>query len=374
MKVLFTIDSLAQGGTEQSLAELIRYFSNDVQVTVVYFYDAHQLRHVFENLPCKLIYFDIRKKYGFYSACKKLANYIYQEKPDIVVSSLYRSLIISRLVCFWYSIPLVGTFVNTRYSSQRKGMFKGLDFSKYFLTWYLDRITSFIPKAIISNSYSIALQNGKALSISRKKIKVIYRGRDSLQIIPWEKISPNPEFKWVSIGRLIPQKGFESLLNAIQRLKSRGYLVSLDIIGDGSLRNELLALINKLGIQNDVRLLGNIPNAWQELYKSNAFVISSNSEGFSGALVEALMSGIPIVASDIPMNLEAISPGRFAYIFKTGSVDDLVSQMQQLMNNYDQACEVGKIFRSRAIDNYDIRFISLKYETALRNTLKNLKK
>ena len=50
MKVLFTIDSLAQGGTEQSLAELIPHLSNDVDIVVVYFYDAHALREVYLNL------------------------------------------------------------------------------------------------------------------------------------------------------------------------------------------------------------------------------------------------------------------------------------------------------------------------------------
>ena len=73
MKVLFTIDSLAQGGTEQSLAELIPHLGRDIEVVVVYFYNAHSLRETFLKLPCKLLYLDIDDK------CKMLYQWIKQD-------------------------------------------------------------------------------------------------------------------------------------------------------------------------------------------------------------------------------------------------------------------------------------------------------
>lgn len=101
MKVIFTIDSLAQGGTEQSIAELITHFSVDIQVVVVYFYDAHHLKPTYESINCKIYFLNIDEKYGFYDAIRKFYKLIVQEKPDVVVSSLYRSLVISRFVCWW---------------------------------------------------------------------------------------------------------------------------------------------------------------------------------------------------------------------------------------------------------------------------------
>ena len=100
---------------------------------------------------------------------------------------------------------------------------------------------------------------------------------------------------------------------------------------------------------------------WQHLYHANAFVLPSISEGFSGALVEALITGIPIVASDIPMNVEAISPGKDAYFFKSNDTRDLYEKMNLLIHNYDSACEFGKVMRCRAIDNYDIRQVAKNY-------------
>jgi len=88
-------------------------------------------------------------------------------------------------------------------------------------------------------------------------------------------------------------------------------------------------------------------------------------------LVEALMTGIPIVASDIPMNVEAISPGKDAYIYKTGDVNDLIIKMRNLMDNYEQASKKSLIARSRAIDNYDIRNIASIYEQSLKDIIRN---
>lgn len=365
MKVVFSIDSLAQGGTEQSIAELIAHFNKNIEIIVVYFYDAHDLRETYESLNCKLVYLGISDKYGFYQSVKLFYNLVMTEKPDVVVSSLYRSLIISRLVCWWSTIPLVGTFVNERYGSDRKERFKGTDIVKYFATWLLDRITAFIPIKVISNSYSISVLNGKALCIKSNKIKVIYRGRDTQNYKAWKQPEGNGNFVWMTIGRLIPQKGYDILLRAFYELKKNNSNIQLRIIGEGSLRNELELLIKELNLKDEVFLEGNKPLAWKKLYDANAFILPSVSEGFSGALVEALLTGIPIVASDIPMNIEAVSPGKGAYFFRSKDHQHLYEKMLALMNEYEYACELGKLMRLRAVDNYDIQQVADTYEKTL---------
>jgi hypothetical protein len=76
MKVIFTIDSLAQGGTEQSIAELIAHFNINTEVVVVYFYAAHNLKPLYETLKCKLYFLDIDEKYGFYDAILKFKHLV----------------------------------------------------------------------------------------------------------------------------------------------------------------------------------------------------------------------------------------------------------------------------------------------------------
>jgi glycosyltransferase involved in cell wall biosynthesis len=365
MKVIFTIDSLAQGGTEQSIAELIPHFNESMEVVVVYFYNAHNLKKLYESIDCKLYYLDIDEKYGFYDAIYKFNRLVKKEKPDVVVSSLYRSLIISRFVCLWTQTPLIDTFVNERYSRERRDRFKGFSAIKYYLTWSIDWVTAFIPQKIISNSYCISLLNGRALGIGSNKIKVIYRGRDTCNYPIWKIPSEKNVFIWIAVGRLIPQKGYDNLLLAISELRKTHHEVRLRIIGEGPIREELELKIKKLDLQDVVFLEGNIPLGWKKLYDAHAFVLPSISEGFSGALVEACITGIPIVASDIPMNLEAISPGKDAYYYRHNDWTDLYRQMIELMSNYTRACEIGKIVRLRAIDNYDIKHIADEYEKTI---------
>ena len=365
MKVLFTIDSLAQGGTEQSLAELIEHFDTRVEVIVVYFYDAHTLRETYLKLPCRLIYMNISEKYGFYQAIRKLKRFVNSERPDVIVGSLYRSLMITRMVSWQTGIPMVSTFVNERYGPEQKERFRGIGVNKYYLTWLMDRLTSFIPRKIISNSYSIALSNAAALGISNSRIKVVYRGRDTQKIKAWECPDNKNHFIWMAIGRLIPQKGYDCLLHAMTLLVNDYPHLQLHIIGEGPMRGELQNRINQLGLSRAVILNGNIPKAWQRLYEANAFVLPSVSEGFSGALVEALITGIPLVASDIPMNLEAISPGRLSFIFPVGNHVALAEQMARLMTEYEEAKRIGRIARERAMENYDIKKVAAEYEAAL---------
>jgi glycosyltransferase involved in cell wall biosynthesis len=82
-------------------------------------------------------------------------------------------------------------------------------------------------------------------------------------------------------------------------------------------------------------------------------------------LVEALITGIPLVASDIPMNLEAISPGRLSFIFPVGNHVALAEQMARLMTKYEEAKRIGMIARERAMENYDIKKVAAEYEAAL---------
>jgi len=226
-------------------------------------------------------------------------------------------------------------------------------------------MTAFIPQKFISNSYSISVLNGYTLGIGSKKVKVIYRGRDIRNYPEWNIPALQDKFIWLAVGRLIPQKGYDNLIDAFQLLKAQYPNIQLRIIGDGPLREVLDVQIRRLNLAEDIILEGNKPMGWKHLYYAHAFVLPSLSEGFSGALVEACIAGIPIVASDIPMNLEAISPGKNAFFFKNGYALDLFSTMDSLMKNYDAACERGKIVRLRAIDNYDIRHIADTYAQTL---------
>jgi glycosyltransferase involved in cell wall biosynthesis len=370
MKVLFTIDSLQQGGAEQSIANIIRHFSDDVEVTVLYFYPKSDLLPVYQQLNCRIVSLGLTGKYEWRKAIAEMKKVLHSVKPDIVVTSLYRSNIISRMACKSCGIKLIGTFVDDSYNPERKATFKGIGRLKYQFTWLLDRLTSSIPYAWISNSRIIGETNAQRLGLSLNKIKVIYRGRDTTVFPTWQ--APTHEvFKFICIGRLYEKKGYPELLDAFIKLTQKHNNVVLEILGEGDYRAAMENKIQSAGLEHSITLSGNVPNAWRKLYEANCFVFPSRFEGFSGALVEAMMTGIPIISSDIPMNTEAVTHGETALVHKLRDVDDLYIKMDEMINHYESMKAMGEKARKVAFERFDIKVIANQYEMLLKDFVNN---
>jgi glycosyltransferase involved in cell wall biosynthesis len=123
--------------------------------------------------------------------------------------------------------------------------------------------------------------------------------------------------------------------------------------------------INILQLQKKVILAGNTPKAYMKLYDANCFVFPSRFEGFSGALVEAMMAGIPIICSDIPMNTEAVDHETTALVHKLKDTDDLFKKMILMIEKYPEMIEMGKRAREKALMLFEIKEIAKKYEQLL---------
>lgn len=364
MKVFFIQDTLINAGTEKSLLFTIPYFSEEISCTVIYLYSRHDLKEAYENAGIPLIFLNLENKYDFINGYKKLSKLLRKERPDLLVSSLFRSNILSRVVCKKLGLPLIGTLVSDSYSEivLKKKSFFQLQKFKFF--WGLDRLTARIPKLYIANSLFIAKSHIKTLGVPLEKTRVVYRGRN----IPgqeWAERAVNT-FEFLSFGRLLQIKGFEELILAFSIVNSNFPNSRLIIYGEGLHRPILENLIKELNLNHAVNLPGVIPNVTEMLYKSDCFVFPSWYEGFSGALVEAMMAGIPIIASDIPMNLEAITTNVNALTFPVRNVKELTEKMQHAITHQLEMTELGKNARKEACNRFDIKVIAKQYEAVLK--------
>lgn len=371
LKVLFSIDSLLGGGTETSTAELINQFGNELDCTVLYHYNKHDLKQVYEQAPCKLLYHNLPGNYSFLKGVQRLIRLIRQEKYDVIVTSLYRSGIICRIAGLITGTPVIDTMVNDSYSAAKRNEFKSLNRIKFYLVLFLDRITAPIPVLWISNSKSIANSIRSVLNIPDKKIRVVYRGRNVGEFSEWKQPQGNSSFHFVAIGRLFSQKGFLCLLESFRLLLEDCPYSILTIYGEGPQRKELEMFIQKHNLQRKIILFGREPKAWKKLYDAHCFVLPSLYEGFSGALIEAMLVGLPIIASDISMNSEAIEDGNTGLLHKTNDSCDLLKQMKWVLANYDSAIEMGKHGREAAFTKYDISKIGAQYQNVLESYASN---
>ena len=116
MKLLFTQDAIVNAGAEISHLEILSRFSKEVELVFVYFYPKHDLKAEYENAGIRLIFLNIREKYHFGLAISRLVKLIRSEKPDLLISSLWRADIITRMASLITGVPLVGTLVNDSYA------------------------------------------------------------------------------------------------------------------------------------------------------------------------------------------------------------------------------------------------------------------
>jgi glycosyltransferase involved in cell wall biosynthesis len=109
---------------------------------------------------------------------------------------------------------------------------------------------------------------------------------------------PDGAVAFVTVGRLSWEKGHDILVEAFAKVLSGGLDAHLTIVGDGAAHTELVALVQRLGVGDRVRLTGKIPNPAWELEQADCFVSASRWEGFGVAIVEALSAGLYVIASD----------------------------------------------------------------------------
>jgi glycosyltransferase involved in cell wall biosynthesis len=349
--------------------DILSHFSDDVDVKVVYFFPFTHLESHYKKAGIPVTYVKLNGKRAIIEGTKKLLKVIRNEKPDLIVSSLMRASFYSRFAGKISGVPVVGTFVGDSYGEVREAELKAQkkNFGYRFFRW-LDKVTAQMPVYWISNGRAIAMSSAKALQIPSGKIKVVHRGRDLSAFPQWQSHNDRKNFHFIFIGRLIESKGLRELLIATSKIKEVHPHVKLDIIGEGAFKGTLDRLIEELRLTDTVIMHGRVTEGWKRLYEADCFVFPSWREGFSGALVEAMMAGIPIIASDIPMNLEAVDLNT-ALVYPVGDAEKLAQKMDEMISGYSGMVEMGKRARGLAGSKFEIRKIASEYESFLKSVV-----
>ena len=108
------------------------------------------------------------------------------------------------------------------------------------------------------------------------------------------------EKRIIAVGRLTKQKNWPMLINAFQKFHSRHRDYLLDIYGTGELQGDLQELIDKLELSAYVQLRGHTDAVGEKLKKAEVYVSSSDFEGISNSMLEAMAVGIPVICTDCP--------------------------------------------------------------------------
>ncbi len=172
-------------------------------------------------------------------------------------------------------------------------------------------------------------------------------------------------FDLIFVGQLIPRKGWDILLNALHGLKSSAWC--LHVVGDGKDRDEFTRLCAKLGLNNCVRLYGNMPNseAMDLISKSDLLVLPSRWDGWGAVVSEALMLGVPAVCSDRCGVADLLDGHERGEVFSAGSVAGLRTALERRISQgkkdpvtTEKILEWSKCINGESAANYFLEIIS----------------
>ncbi|MBW4693011.1 MAG: glycosyltransferase [Lyngbya sp. HA4199-MV5] len=226
-----------------------------------------------------------------------------------------------------------------------------------------------LPEKVARAAFVIAVSNFGRSQLYRwcplldwSKIHIVHCGVDSEFLT--SALVPVPiEPHLVCVGRLCPEKGQLLLLDAASRLVEQDLPFKLTFVGDGPLRNELEALINRLKLQNHVEITGwaGGDRVRQTILAARCLVLPSFAEGLPVVIMEALALGRPVISTYVAGIPELVESEVCGWLVPPGSVEDLVVAMRKaLQAPVEKLEQMGHIGAERVASNHNSSIESSK--------------
>lgn len=154
----------------------------------------------------------------------------------------------------------------------------------------------------------------------------------------------------ISAGRLEKQKNQKMLIQSFANIANDFPTYELHIYGEGSLRKELELQIEELGLQQRVKLPGNHINYHDRLCEADIFVLSSDFEGLSNALLEAMILGLPCISTECAGSDEVIRTECNGLLIPVGDTSALTEALRRLLSDCQLKKRIGEAARETASD------------------------
>jgi glycosyltransferase involved in cell wall biosynthesis len=164
----------------------------------------------------------------------------------------------------------------------------------------------------------------------------------------------------VGVGRLVPKKGFDTLIRAAGELAGGGAAFECRVIGDGPQREDLAALVRDPGLAASVELVGALPNdrVLDELAAADLFVLpcrvdpGGDRDGIPVVLMEAMVRGVCVISGDLPAIRELVRHGETGLMVPPGEVAPLVTAMRAVLADRELRERLGRQGRAWVTDEF----------------------
>lgn len=376
LNVMQIILDLNIGGAQEVVRTLAQYLALDNCTPVVCTFNDGPLRQDIERLGIKVEILPPRRYsivvlplfiVDIIRIWKSLERLVKKYDIDVVQTHLLRSLDFLALpLLFTTNLRVVlWTFHSANFEliSDYLPKHKWLLVPKKIVHNFLYRLASRLVSGFIAISNEVGKAMVEIIGPIGDKVTVICNGVDTQrygQIV--DKASVRSQLGLgantcliIVLGTLKRVKGHRYMIEAMASLVPQYPNLRAIFVGDGELRAELQAQVAAFHLDDHIHFLGNRHDVPNLLAASDIFVLPSLWEGLSMALLEAMASGLPIVASEVSGTVQAIIPNETGLLIPPGDVPKLTEAISQLLSELACAQEMGEAARRRAEAEFSAR-------------------
>ena len=309
-----------------------------VKLTVVSLYDFHSpITERLEEKGIEVVY--LGKKSGMdFSITKKLTKLMKEKNINVVHTHRY---------VMQYAIP----------AAKRAGVKARVHTVHSVATEEVDKFRRLLAKIFYKhrNVRSVAISPRirdtiyEEYGIDKNDIAMVYNGSDLSKCNPKSDYSANGKFSFIHVGRMVPVKNQQLIIEAAEVLKNKGYEFTVDFIGGGEKEQEYKDEVLKRGLEDFVIFNGLQSDVHQFLSRSDCFLLPSLYEGMPVTLIEAMGTALPIIASRVGGVPDMIEDGVSGILIEP-NLEELVAAMQKIMDDQKLREAYGCRAKQKSVD------------------------
>jgi glycosyltransferase involved in cell wall biosynthesis len=363
--ILFVVDQFGKtlGGGERIVLKLAVLLPNYGYRASILTFSAHPESAALKSPPCPIYLLPLQRTYDLTAlrAALEFRGFLKRQKVQIVHT-------------FFESSDLWAGLV-TKTMSKAKLVWARRDMGilrtrKHHIAY---RLMADAPDAVFAVSEQVRRHSIEVDRIDPARVQTIYNG---LNLEDWNT-APRPakaqgEFLVTTVGNIRRVKGHDVFIKAAAAIVPHFPKVSFSIAGDvlePAYFTELQDLVQDLKLANHFRFDGGVTNLRQHLAAADVFVLPSRSEGFSNAIVEAMAASLPVVATNVGGNAEAVQDGVSGFVVPSEDPAALSAAIIRLLSDPSLAKAMGAAGKNLAAERFTIESMMSRIVSAYKDLL-----
>lgn len=341
MHIACMISSLTKGGSERVMCNLADYFEQQGhKVTLVTQYrreEEYPLNPRVKRILSEITQEEMGKNRisNFIRRFRKLQNIWKVEKPDVILAFIGKNNFMALLTARSLHIPVV---VSVRADPDQE---------------YPNRWMRFMARHLFRKAAGVVLQTRECMNFFPKPVqqRAVILHNPVNEVFFENPYEGERERTIVTVGRLDTNKNQALLLKAFAQIATEYPDYQIILYGKGDQEEQLRRLAADLGVTERVTFAGSVPDVAERIKKAGVFVLTSDTEGMPNALIEAMVLGLPVIATNCPCGgpKDLIEDGVNGLLTPVGDVDKMKENLQLVLNDLQNASHMGKMARESTV-------------------------